>query len=131
VIVTFLDELAGGGLIPSGRERWRALTLEALADGCMDAGVVIRVDQLKEEARRDPADVDAHRAKIERALDVIEADSQWLAGGFHIGALALVCAIEWLVFRELIGDPLAGRPKLAAWHAEARERPALLASRPG
>jgi glutathione S-transferase len=131
VIVAFLDERAGGGLIPSGPQRWRSLTLQALADGCMDAGVVIRVEQLKDEARRDPSDIAAHRAKIGRTLDLIENDGSWLAGGFDVGALALVCAIEWLIFREILPDPLAGRPQLAVWYARVRERPALLPSRPG
>jgi glutathione S-transferase len=130
VILAFLNELAGGHLIPSGPERWRSLTLQALADGCMDAGVVIRVEQLKDEARRDQPDIDAHRAKIGRALDLIESDGSWLAGGFDVGALALACAIEWLIFREILSDPLAGRPQLAAWSAEMRERPALLPNRP-
>lgn len=60
VIVAYLDELAGGGLIPVGAERWQALTLEALADGCMDAGVVIRVESLKPADRRDPTEAAAH-----------------------------------------------------------------------
>ena len=97
----------------------------------MDAGVVIRVEQLKDEARRDLSDIAAHRAKIGRTLDLIENSGSWLAGGFDVGALALVCAIEWLIFREILPDPLAGRPQLADWYAQIRERPALLPNRPG
>ena len=131
VIVAFLNELAGGSLIPEGSERWRALTLEALADGCVDSGVVLRVTQLKDESRRDPQEVAAHTAKIARALDLIEADPSWLEGPFNVGHLALVCAIDWLAFRSLVPDPEAGRPRLAVWAAEIRTRPALAATRPG
>jgi glutathione S-transferase len=130
VIVAFLDDLAGGRLIPPAPGRWRSLTLQALADGCMDAGVVVRVEQLKNESRRDPAEIEAHRAKIGRALDLVDREQRWLDGGFDVGALAVVCAIDWLIFREILPDPLVGRPRLAEWHSANRGRPALLPNRP-
>ena len=130
VIVAYLNELAGSSLIPSGPERWRVLTLEAIADGCIDSGVVLRVTQLKDEARRDEQEVAAHGAKIARALDLIEADPSWLQGGFNVGQLALACAVDWLLFRDLVPDPEAGRPRLSAWLADVRRRPSLAATRP-
>ena len=130
VIVAYLDALAGGRLIPSGEDKWRVLTLEALADGCMDAGFVLRMEQLKDEARRDPAEVAAYTAKIERTLDRIEKEPHWLAGDFNVGQLALACALDWIVFRGLVADPLDGRPRLRDWLAAARERPSLAATRP-
>jgi len=132
VIVAYLDALAGGGrLVPPGPDRWRALTLEALADGCMDAGVVIRVEQLKDEARRDPGEIAAYQGKIGRTLDRIEAEAgHWLGGGFDAGQLALACAVDWLVFRNIVPDPLAGRPRLADKLAALRGRPALAATAP-
>jgi glutathione S-transferase len=128
VIVAYFDALAGGKLIPSGAERWKALTLEALADGCMDCGVVIRVESLRNEAKRDDGEIAAYAAKIARTLDIIEAGP--LPESFDVGALALMCALEWIVFRDLLSDPLASRPRLAAWHGAFAERPSLLATRP-
>lgn len=130
VIVAFLDALAGGGLIPPGEERWRALTLEALADGCMDAGVVLRVESLKPEERRDADEIAAHRAKISRTLDLIEREQGWLGPKLDVGRLALLCAVEWLRFRRLVDDPFAGRPRLERWHAALRDHPALVPTRP-
>ncbi|WP_166041140.1 glutathione S-transferase N-terminal domain-containing protein [Sphingosinicella sp. YJ22] len=130
VIVAYLDDLAGGGLIPRGADKWRVLTLEALADGCMDAGFVLRMEQLKAEERRDPAEVAAYTAKIERTLDRIEQEPHWLAGDFNVGQLALACALDWIVFRGLVADPLAGRPRLRDWLAATRGRPSLAATRP-
>ena len=130
VIVAYLDALTGGRLIPAGEARWQALTLEALADGCMDAGVVMRVDFLKAEAKRDAEEVTAHAAKIARTLDMIESRPDWLRPDLDAGGLALVCALDWLVFRELVADPVAGRPRLAEWFAAMRERPSLVATRP-
>lgn len=130
VIVAYLDALAGGGLIPAGEDKWRVLTLEALADGCMDAGFVLRMEQLKGEARRDPAEVAAYTAKIDRTLDRLDQEPDWLAGDFNIGQLALACAIDWLVFRQLVPDPLACRTRLGDWMGRVRTRPALLVTTP-
>jgi glutathione S-transferase len=130
VIVAFLNELAGGTLIPDGADRWRVLTLEALADGCMDAGVVLRVESLKGGAHRDMAEVKAHEAKIERTLDLLEAQPEWIQGGLNVGTLALACAIDWLIFRSLIPYPLIGRPHLAHAVGELAEHPGLAATRP-
>lgn len=130
VIVAYLDSLAGGRLIPAGEDKWRVLTLEALADGCMDAGFVLRMEQLKDEDRRDPAEVAAYTAKITRTLDRIEQEPHWLTGDFNVGHLALVCALDWIVFRGLVADPLAGRPRLKDWLERVGERPSLAATRP-
>jgi glutathione S-transferase len=88
VILAYLDERAGGRLIPAGPDKWRVLTLEALADGAMDAGFVLRMEQLKDPARQDPAEIAAYTAKIERTLDRIEQEPEWLSGEFNAGQRA-------------------------------------------
>jgi glutathione S-transferase len=96
----------------------------------MDAGFVLRMEQLKPQERRDAAEVAAYQAKIARTLDRLEAEPHWLAGGFDVGQLALVCAIDWMIFRDLVPDPLAGRPRLAQAIAVMRGRPSLAATAP-
>lgn len=131
VIVVYLDELAGGArLIPAGEAKWRALTLESLADGCTDSGLVVRFEQVKPAEQQDTAEIATYREKIVRTLDRIEATPHWLEGPFHVGQLALACAIEWLSFRNILPDPLAGRPTLAEFVARLADRPALAATRP-
>ncbi len=45
VICEYLNELGGGRLIPAGgAERWRVLADQALADGIMDAAILIRYE---------------------------------------------------------------------------------------
>ena len=130
VIVAYLDALAGNRLIPAGSAKWRVLTLEALADGAMDAGFVLRMEQLKPEARRDPAEFTAYTGKIDRTLDLIEREPHWLEGDFNAGQLALACAIDWMIFRSLVADPLANRPRLRAWMEQVRRRPSLAETHP-
>ena len=129
VIVAYLDALAGHRLIPADADRWSALTLEAIADGIMDAGVVVRIEQLKDAP--DAETIDAHRDKIGRALDFVETRPRWLDHDVTVGHLALACAVEWLAFREILPDPIHDRLRLAAWHSDIRDRPALAATRPG
>lgn len=131
VIVAYLDSRAGGGrLIPAGEERWRALSLEALANGCMEAGIVIRVEQLKDEQHRLASEIETYSGKIARTLDHVEREPHWLGDAFNVGQLALACVLDWLVFRNLFAEPLAGRPRLAAWLEQVSRRPALVATRP-
>jgi glutathione S-transferase len=48
VIAEYLDAVAGGRLFPKDEPlRWHALKLHALADGAMDAGVLVRLESLR------------------------------------------------------------------------------------
>ena len=45
VIAEFLDSTAGGTLFPMGPQRWAALRRQALADGILDASILIRYER--------------------------------------------------------------------------------------
>lgn len=131
VIVAYFDTLAGGGrLIAAGPERWGELMVEALADGMMEAGIVLRLEAVRPEAGRRPEMMAEHLAKIARTLDALEADPP-ACDRFHVGKLALICAIDWLSYRQLCPKPLAGRPRLAAVHRQWAERACLAETAPG
>jgi glutathione S-transferase len=131
VIAEYLDSMAAGSLFPkSGALRWRALKLHALADGAMDAGVLVRLESVRPEAYRWPAWIDAQRGKVTGALSHIEENPSLLEGEFHIGHIALVCALEWLDFRQIVPAWSAGRPRLTQWHRAVAERPSLVSTRP-
>ena len=87
VICEYLDSIGSANLFPPpGPARWRALKLQAIGDGIMDAAVARRMDQGRpQEAARD-AFMARQAAAVERALDLLEADlagplADW-AGGF-------------------------------------------------
>jgi glutathione S-transferase len=132
VIAEYLDAAAGGRLFPKDEPlRWRALKLHALADGAMDAGVLVRLESLRPEAYRWPAWVDAQRGKVTGALSHVESNPWLLEGGFHIGHIALVCALEWLEFRQIVPAWSTARPHLTAWYLSVADKPSLVATRPG
>ena len=115
VIVEYLDWLAGGGkIIPPAPERFRALTLQALADGMMDAAIL----QIYETRFREPSQyvakwVDHQAGKIDRALERLEAGPP-ADDARDVGAIALACALGYLDLR-FAGRWRTGHPRLAAW----------------
>ncbi len=130
VIAEYLDVLAGGALFPKDERRWPVLKLHALAQGIIDAGVAVRLESLRAEDKKWDEWIDAHLRKVRSGLDAVEAEPDLLGGDFHIGHLTIVCAIEWLAFREVYGESEEGRPRLSAWYQTVRERPSLVATRP-
>lgn len=131
VICRYLDARGGGGLYPESR-LWEALTLEALADGILDAAVLMVYEgRCRPAALQYPDWVEAQWARIARALDAVEA--RWvahLAGPLDIGQIGLAAALGYLDFRHGGRDWRAGRPDLARWFAVMEARPAMAATRP-
>ena len=82
VVVEYLDHLAGGGrLIPDGPERFPALTLQALADGVMDAGILqVYEIRWRAEDRREAKWTDYHVA-LAAALGYLDLrfEGRWRA----------------------------------------------------
>jgi glutathione S-transferase len=130
VISEYFDSLGKGTLFPSDDMRWTALTLHALADGIIEAGIACRLEGLRPEAIRWQDWVDAHRRKLIAALDAVEADAEFLSVPFNIGQLTLACAVEWIAFRDVYHDSRVGRPRLASWLDKVQDRPSLVSTRP-
>jgi len=100
VILEYLDALAGGGrIIPrEGSERWRVLTLHALADGMMDAALLqLYEKRYREEGYRSERWLDLQAGKIERSLAVLAGDPPPPA--VDAGTIALACALGYLDLR--------------------------------
>lgn len=130
VIVEFLNDSVGGRLHGVGQGRWQALTLQALANGIIEAGIACRLEGLRPEGLRWSAWSTAHHRKLVAALDLIEARPGQLDGEFTCGQISLACAIEWLVFRGIYVDACAERPRLSAWLERVKERASLANTRP-
>jgi glutathione S-transferase len=132
VICRFLDDRFAARLYPAPPRLWDCLTLEATADGMMEAAVLMRYEtHVRPEDLRSAAWVEGQWAKVARALDALE--SRWLshlAGPFDMGVAAVACALGYLDFRHATRDWRAGRPALAAWAARVEARPSLAATQP-
>lgn len=132
VICRYLDDLSGAGLYPKGEALWEVLTLEATADGILDAALLMVYEtRIRPEELRYAPWVEGQWLKVTRALDALEAS--WMAhlsGPLSMGQIALGCALGYLDFRHAARDWRAGRPRLAAWAAAFAERPAMRATEP-
>ena len=108
VIVEYLDTLSPvGKLIPQqSRERAEVKTWEALADGVMDAGLLLRLEGTwagRAEGERSPAWMDRQRGKIELGIEAMAkglADKPFCSGiHLSLSDIAVACAIGWIAFR--------------------------------
>ena len=115
VIVEYLDHLAGGGhVIPAeSAGRFRSLTLQALADGIMDAGLLqVYEGRWRPSERHEPRWVSHQAEKIARALTALEGEPPQVLT--DVGAIALACALGYLDLR-FSGEWRASYPNLVAW----------------
>lgn len=131
VICRYLDDRAGGKLYPQSR-LYETLTLEATADGIMEAAVLMRYEQsIRPEELRWDDWTEAQWAKIERALDVL--NTRWMShlnGPLDMGQIAVGCALAYLDLRHGARDWRATRDSLAKWAEDFAGRPAMQATQP-
>ncbi len=132
VICRYLDDLATANLYPEPPMLWETLTLEATAQGIMEAAVLMVYEgRVRPEEKQFDGWVEAQWQKATRALDAIE--SRWmshLAGPLDIAQISMACALGYLDFRHADRDWRAGRPSLAAWEKRWSERPSMKATAP-
>lgn len=132
VICAYLDDRIKGGLYPAGPARWDTMTLEALADGILDAALLITYEaRLRPEEKRMAEWVDAQWAKIERACAALTA--RWmshLAGPLDMGQIAIGCALGYVDLRHDARGWRRGNDALAAWFAAFDSRDSMALTRP-
>lgn len=131
VICRYLDHRAGAGLYPENR-LWDTLTLEATAQGIMDAAVLIIYEERFRPAEKVSTEwIEGQWAKVSRALDALQ--TRWLShlhGRMDMGHVAVGVALSYLDFRHDARGWRTGRDELAAWHRTFCERPSMQATRP-
>ncbi len=130
VICEYIDSLEGSlALFPrSGGARWKALKLQALGDGMMDAAVLRRGESLRPAEAARTANMNRQKAAIDRALAVLEADVPHQM--VDIGSIAIGCALGYLDFRFGHEPWRDAHPKLAAWFAAFRQNPCMAQTEP-
>jgi glutathione S-transferase len=133
VICAYIDSLKSPPLIPAdGKERFDSMTLEALGDGFLDAGLLLRYEStLRPEAKRWDDWLGGQMAKITGAMDALETTyAGQLTRPLTVGQIAVACALGWFDFRYGHVDWRTGRPKLAAFAKSIGERASMKATMP-
>jgi len=106
VIVEYLDTLTPVGKLipPNTRERAEVKCWEALADGALDAGVLVRLEKtLRPEHQQSKDWIERQMAKVHGGLKAMSAgleETPFCAGNHYtLADVAVGCALGWLSFR--------------------------------
>lgn len=130
VICRYLDARAGAGLYPTGEALWSVLTLEALAEGMMDAALQMTYEwRLRPEAGQNAEILDGLWAKIDRAVAMLE--DRWLghlAGPMDMAHIATATALGYIDLRHDARGWRTNAPGLAAWFSSFSQRPSYEAT---
>ncbi len=128
-----IDALSGGKLTPA--DPWHMWSLFAVADGVLEAQVLMRAELLRPAASRMESFLDKQRDRIARCFDHIEAHADDLKTGAtggppNLAEITVGIAAGYQDWRDWLDDFRPGRPKLAAWYEDFRQRPSMQATEP-
>lgn len=131
VICRYLDGRAGAGLYPSGAAEYRVLTREALAEGMIDAALLVAYEaRLRPENLRFQAWVDGQTDKVRRGLKSFERDLDALSGELTIDKIALGCALGYVDFRLAEPNWREDCPEVASLFKDFSARPSMRQTEP-
>jgi glutathione S-transferase len=133
VILEYLDMLAGGGkIIPAEKKaRFEALRLQALADGILDASILLVYEgRYRAKEKHEQKWLDLQSGKVARGMAELETKPPGLGTPPTVGEITLACALGYGDFR-FEGRWRKDYPKLVAWLDKfAAQVPAFDATKP-
>jgi glutathione S-transferase len=129
VIVEYLDTLTPVGKLipPNGRERAEVKCWEALADGVLDAAVLVRLERtLRPESQQSADWIERQMVKVDAGLKAMSTglkETPFCAGTHYtLADVAVGCALGWLSFRFPEIDWRDRHPNLAKLFDKLSER---------
>jgi glutathione S-transferase len=137
VIVEFLDGKSPiSRLIPEElRDRVAVRRWEALADGVLDAGLLVRYESLRDPKEQSKGWTDKQLGRMRRGMTLMAAElgeRAWChAERYSLADIAVGCCLGWLDFRKPGGvNWLADYPGLAKHYEKLMARPAFADTKP-
>ena len=132
VIVEYLDTLTPvGKLIPvQGRERASIKCWEALADGILEAGILVRLERTRRAPEHQSQEwIDRQMKKVHDGLKAMSAgfaETPFCSGNqFTLADVAVGCTLGWLALRFPEITWQTDYPNLAKLFAKLSERPSF------
>ena len=132
VIAEYLDTLTPVCklLPPNGRERAEVKVWEALADGVLDAAVLVRLEKtLRPEAQQSQDWIERQWAKVHAGLRAMSeglGESPFCMGNHYtLADVAVGCALGWIAFRFPEVAWRGDYPNLARLFEKLSERPSF------
>ncbi|MFC0167357.1 glutathione S-transferase N-terminal domain-containing protein [Pseudoduganella danionis] len=129
VMVEYLDTLTPVCklLPPNGRERADIKCWEALADGVLDAAILVRLERTQRPPELQSEQwIERQMRKVHQGLEVVAArlgESPYCAGiHYSLADVAVGCMLGWLSFRFPEIDWRGSHPNLARLYDKLSER---------
>jgi len=129
VIAEYLDTLTPVCklLPPNGRDRADVKVWEALADGVLDAAVLVRLEKtLRPQEQQSAQWITRQLGKVSAGLQVMSdklGENAFCMGkNYSLADVAVGCALGWLSFRFPDIDWRGAHPNLARLHDKLAER---------
>ena len=137
VIVEFLDGKSPiSRLIPEElRDRVAVQRWEALADGVLDAGLLVRYESLRDQKEQSKGWTDKQIGRMQRGMTLMASElgeRSWChAERYSLADIAVGCCLGWLDFRKPGGvNWLADYPGLAKHYEKLMTRAAFADTKP-
>jgi len=136
VIAEYLETLSAGPyFLPSDRlGAVEVKQIEALADGVLDAGILVLLEGRRPAEQQSGAWRARHWGKVECGLAALEATitgRDWFIGGnITLADIAVGCMWAWLDFRFPNTVPKAKYPALTTWGDKILARPSFVQTQP-
>jgi glutathione S-transferase len=132
VIVEYLDDLAGGKLIPaSGALKWRVKSDHSMLQGMLDSMLLCRYERMvRPEPLRWKEWADDHFQRAWNGLAYFEKQADMLSRPLDIAQIALTCVLGYADFRFADCGWRKAYPKLDAFHEKMLTRPSVKISVP-
>lgn len=121
---------AASRFLPPHR-RWDVLTTQALADGLLEAGLLMRHESLRPEHEQSAEWIARQFERVQDGLAGLSRSMGWSQGEPDLGQIAVACALGWLEFRFPDVGWLAEDPDLARWYRDFAARRSMLSTAPG
>jgi glutathione S-transferase len=132
VIVEYLNDLAGGNLIPDyGPMRWKLKADHSLLQGMLDSMLLCRYEKMvRPQGLQWQAWYDDHWNRAWSGMARFEARDDVLSGPFNIAQIGLVCVLGYADFRFADCGWRNAYPKLDAFYQKVQQRPSVKISAP-
>ncbi|OGB21756.1 MAG: hypothetical protein A3I66_03370 [Burkholderiales bacterium RIFCSPLOWO2_02_FULL_57_36] len=110
---------------------WMIKRMHALADGILDAALLVRYEITLRPADKRWADwIDGQMRKIRNGLNYLEKEAPICADRVNIGQIALGCTLGYLDFRFEDENWRSDRPNLSAFYDQVSSRPSMKKTKP-
>lgn len=131
VICRFLDQRAQSGLYPEAR-LWDVLTIEATADGVIEAALAVVYEKRFRAPKLQSADwMQVQWGKAMKSVSAL--NNMWIShlnGPVDMSHIAVGCALGYLDFRHGDKDWRTGNDALATWYEGFVQRPSMQGTMP-